>query len=157
MRSKPRAPRARARMALIACLLWIASFEVLPWMHIALHEHVGAHHHDAGGSIVRDEADPRSRGLADEGEDDADRHEHEGHPGRSDADRIARVANALTHGRHSLAHHDIAIYAPPPPLTSPLPIDRRVTIVEAATAVDPISLRIPIASARDPPRFDSIV
>ena len=49
----PRSKRARARMALVACVLWLASFEVLPWLHVALHDHAGAHQHDEAGTIVR--------------------------------------------------------------------------------------------------------
>ena len=53
MRAKLTSRRTRARIAVALCVAWIASFEVLPWLHVALHEHAGAHEHDAAGTIVR--------------------------------------------------------------------------------------------------------
>jgi hypothetical protein len=50
-----RSRRARARIALSLCVLWLAGYEVMPWLHIAMHAHVGKHHHDASGAIVRDD------------------------------------------------------------------------------------------------------
>ena len=167
-------------MALVACILWLAGFEVLPWTHVALHDHIGPHHHDAGGSIVLDQPavdqhhddDDRDidvdEQIADVAHDDDDvdtEVDEHGVPVRAayahahrppDAGALIRLAHGLTHGQHSLAHHDLAVYAPAPPLTHPMPIDRRPISIVAITTVDPVSLRVPRAAARDPP-FDSSV
>jgi hypothetical protein len=50
-----RSRRARARIALSLCVLWVTGYEVMPWLHIATHAHAGKHHHDASGAIVRDD------------------------------------------------------------------------------------------------------
>ena len=173
-----RSRRARRTMALVACVLWLAGFEVLPWMHIAFHDHIGPHHHDASGAIVRDDsvahhedddhevdehvADALQTDRAANDDDldaEVDEHcapiQHGPHDTSTHGDHAAddqvRLANALTHGQHSLAHHDVAIHAPALPVTVPLPIDRRPTFVVAIAALDPVSPRPSRASARDPP------
>lgn len=42
-------------MALATLIAFLAAFEVLPGLHLATHGHLGAHHHDATGAIVRDD------------------------------------------------------------------------------------------------------
>lgn len=189
-------------MALIACVLWIAGFEVLPWMHVATHGHIGAHHHDENGATIfdagpsdhhRDHDDDHDAEIDEHGEhhdndadeevdehaphhhvadhhhdddvdDDIDEHardaesdhhasndHHDHDTGKHHDDAETWLADALAHGRHSLAHHDIAISTPPPFLTSPLPINRRATFVLEETAVEPISFSPGRAVARGPP------
>lgn len=96
--SRPlRSRRARARIALSLCVLWLAGYEVLPWLHIATHAHVGKHHHDASGAIVLDDETFDSRD--DEHDLDAEVDEH-GAPVHHDRDLDTDVAE------HTLAHHD---------------------------------------------------
>lgn len=181
-RSRPLVSRrSRARRALATCVLWLLAFEVLPWLHIATHDHVGKHHHDASGAIVFDDGtdpddaehhhhhehhhadddrDDRVDEHANEDVDDEDaevdehgdidgqRHHHDHHP-QNERDKLLR--GALGHGRHSLAHHDVATPAPPPVLIDPLPIDRRPTFVFADTAIAPYSFSPGRAVARGPP------
>ncbi|MBC7978185.1 MAG: hypothetical protein H7138_24640, partial [Myxococcales bacterium] len=49
--SRSRARTLRARLALTACVLWLAGVEGLPAVHEALHGGLAEHRHD-GGSIV---------------------------------------------------------------------------------------------------------
>lgn len=83
-----RSRRARARIALALCVLWLAGYEVLPWLHIATHAHVGRHHHDASGAIVLDE-----ESSVDDHDLDAEVDEH-GTPRHDDDEE------------HVVAHHD---------------------------------------------------
>ena len=92
---------------------------------------------------------------------DADEHEHEHDDHDDDAPHAhhhlrndtsqARLAAALEHGRHSLAHHDLAVQPPALVVVWPLPIDRRPVIVDAVAAIDPVSIRSIPAVARGPP------
>ena len=179
-------------MALVACVLWLAGFEILPWLHIATHDHVGKHHHDASGATIFDEEsdaghdhehehhhhhddddhdaaiDEHAADLAetddhdnDDDEEDAEvdehgqpvahshDHHHEHRDPLSDSEKTLR--DALGHGRHSLAHHDVATTAPPPILTTPIPVDRRAVFIFADTAIEPYSFSPGRAVARGPP------
>ncbi len=134
-------------MAILACMLWLVGFELMPWMHVALHDQLGAHHHDASGAIIRDDV-----ALG------AHHHHHGGElevdappTGAAHTDAHARIANALGHGQHSLAHHGVALNAPAPIITRPLPVDRHVTIVVAIASPDPITPLCARPKARDPP------
>ena len=75
-------------------------------------------------------------------------HRH-AHAPQDDAE--TRLAGALAHGRHSLAHHDVAITTPLPALTKPLPVDRRPLTLLEVTAIEPISFSPGRAVARGPP------
>jgi hypothetical protein len=164
-------------MALALCLLWLAGFEVLPWMHVAMHEHVGPHHHDASGAMVLDsEREPAEHqhaaddddhdGDVDEHAADHDDHDHDvdaevdehgapvhkhDHPAQDPHDGAARLAAALAHGQHSLAHHGVAVPTPAPLVTRPLPVDRRPLFLVATAIIDPISYSPGRAVARGPP------
>jgi hypothetical protein len=120
-------------MAIAAAVLWVAGFEVLPWLHVALHDRLGHHHHDVTGAMVFEHE-----------------HEHE-----HDEDAALAIRSALTHGRHSLAHHDVAMKPPAMPVTSPLPVDRRPTFVVAVVSIEPVSLPPGRAVARGPPSLAS--
>jgi hypothetical protein len=185
-------------MAMVACVLWLTGFEVLPWLHMATHDHVGKHHHDETGAIIRDGESDASRDHDEDHDPDVDEHaeHHDGnrdvdehaedhhqdhdvdaatdehaedhddevdehgqvvahhhahHHHGSSGDRDKRILGALGHGRHSLAHHDIATTSPAPVLTSPLPVDRRPTYVLLAMAIEPFSFSPGRAVARGPP------
>ncbi len=133
-------------MAILACVLWLVGFELMPWMHVAFHDQVGAHHHDASGAIIRDDVAVGA-------------HHHHGSELEADAsptgaahtDAHTRIASALAHGQHSLAHHGVALNAPAPLVTRPLPVDRQVTIVAAIASPDPVTPLCARPKARDPP------
>jgi hypothetical protein len=154
-----RSARTRARLALTLCVLWLAGFEVLPWMHIALHEHLAPHHHDASGATIFDdhdaEVDEHAAHHDDDDDLDAEVDEHGApvhhHDRHAHADAEARLAAALEHGQHSLAHHGIAVPTPPPVLTQPLPVDRRATYLVATATAEPPSFSPGRAVARGPP------
>lgn len=165
-------------MALVACVLWLVGFELLPWLHIATHDHIGAHHHDATGAIIRDDVahddhdddhdaatdehapahdhdhDDQDAEVDEHGNPVAHHHadpHHDAQHHDSQADSEKRVRDAIGHGRHSLAHHDVSTTAPPPVMTKPLPVERRVTFVLAETAIEPFSFSPGRAVARGPP------
>jgi hypothetical protein len=131
-------------LALVACALWLAGFELMPWLHVAFHDQLATHRHDATGTIVRVSfGEPTHRhadGTVHRGEDHATRPDHD-----------ARVLALVTHGQGSLAHHGVAAVPTAPPLHEPLPIDRRPTFVESVATIAPVSLAAPLASARGPP------
>ena len=112
--------------------MWLVAFEFAPWLHVALHDHFGHHHHDASGAIIEDHDDDHA--------DAAD-----------DRDEPTHVERALEHGRHNLAHHGVAVQPPAPVVTTPLPIDPPAVFVAALAIVDPISLDPLAATARGPP------
>lgn len=139
--------RARARMALAACVLWLAGVEALPAVHEALHDHLAPHRHD-GGSIITVSFEgtthvhpdgtihyvaPRSRGA--------------GHPVHDDRPRAGDLAG---HGA-GLAHHAAAIAPAAWPITAPLPIDRRPIILATAPIPRLADPPDPAATARGPP------
>lgn len=45
----------RRRIALVLTILWIVGFELMPWLHIALHDHLPHHHHDENGADIVDD------------------------------------------------------------------------------------------------------
>jgi hypothetical protein len=158
----------RKRIALGLAILWIVGFEVMPWAHIALHDHLPHHHHDAMGATIIDDddhdsaVDEHAADAADHHDDDdldAEVDEH-GVPVRlhesEDVTRKVAAADlelflALTHGAHSLAHHGIAVPVPAPAITTPLPIDRRPITLAIIEEPAWISAAIPEAAARGPP------
>lgn len=146
----------RARLALVACLVWLVGGEVLPDLHLALHERLGAHHHDgdpptstttADGLTVRvhrDSIHHRHGGIA---------HQHatpEAAPVDRDAVRPGRPGTA-PHGAHSLAHRALAWIGPAPVLEFPLPVDRRPSVVAEDVARLVAAAALPEAAARGPP------
>jgi hypothetical protein len=143
----------RRRVALSLAILWIVGFELMPWAHIALHDHLAHNHHDENGADVLDEKHDDDRDAA------VDEH---GVPvalgGEPDEDEDAplndgeqRLLDALAHGAHSFAHHGIAVPVPAPVMTAPLPVDRRPITIEIAEAPAWVSAAVPEASARGPP------
>jgi len=162
----------RRRVALLLAILWIVGFELVPWLHIALHDHLAPHHHDANGADIADDHDAQVDEHApahhddvthDDDDLDAEVDEHgvpvhlaaskaaEGHGAVPDAE--ARLSAALAHGAHSLAHHGIAVPVPTPAITSPLPVDRRPITLAEIDQPAWLSAAIPEASARGPPAF----
>jgi hypothetical protein len=173
-----RSRKARRRIALALALCWIAGFELLPWAHVAMHGRLPAHHHDANGATIFDDVDADAHvatsshaSSAAHDADEADHHddddddvdseidEHgapipphaDDRPAPRRANAGARLAAALAHGQHSLAHHSLAIPAPSVALHEPLPVDRRPVNLTPATVVARISVALVPAVARGPP------
>lgn len=167
----------RRRVALSLAILWIVGFELVPWLHIALHGHLAPHHHDANGADIIDDHDAmvdehapaRVADHPDDGDhpddddldSEVDEHGVPVHLAASKAaadrdatpDHEAHLRAALEHGAHSLAHHGIAVPVPTPAVTSPLPVDRRPITLAIAASPAWLSAAIPEASARGPPAF----
>jgi hypothetical protein len=144
----------RRRIALALCVLWLVGFELMPWMHVATHDRIAPHYHDANGATIY---------VASESAIPAGAHVHthvyprlpEKHRGKPDYS-LARLASALAHGDHTLAHHGIAVPVPPPVRLEPLPVDRRPLTLARDVAFEPAT-RDPLAAvARGPPR-DALV
>jgi hypothetical protein len=98
----------RRRIALALCVLWIVGFEVMPWMHVAMHDRIAPHYHDANGTtIYLAESDPIPAGGH------VHTHVYPRPPGHHDKhdDGLARLVGALNHGKDTLAHHGIAVPA----------------------------------------------
>lgn len=145
--------RARAQIALVACALWVLGFELVPLVHVALHEYLAPHRHE-GGVIVAIETEDRDAEI--------DEHAAPGlpatrddtgtpQPARHAPDPHARLARALAHAHGSLAHHDLAVTAPAVPMHAPLPVDRRPSSSAVVVIATPISATVPSAAARGPP------
>jgi len=137
----------RARIALALCLVWIVGFELGPWLHVALHDHLAPHHHTAFGEVVDDhdrdaEVDEHGASVHD--------HDRAAAP-HTITDADAHLLAALAHGAHSLEHHGVAVPPPAPPVLHPLPIDRRPTFVAAVVAIAPLATPVARALARGPP------
>lgn len=154
----------RPRIALVLTIVWIVGFELMPWLHIALHEHLPHHHHDANGADIVDddhdaEVDEHAAHHDDDVDAEVDEHGAPVHLAHSQAhhhpshDAEVALLRALAHGRHSFAHHGIAVPVPAPVITTPLPVDRRPITLAVVEQPAWISAPLPEASARGPPAF----
>jgi hypothetical protein len=147
----------RRRVALVLTILWIAGFELMPWAHIALHDHLAHHHHDETGADVLDDHDAEvDEHVAARHDDDHDAEvdEHGApvaapHDDTRSAERALR--SALQHGTHSFAHHGVAVPVPAPVIAVPLPVDRRPITIAIGEEPAWVSASVPEASARGPP------
>jgi len=137
----------RQRIALALCVLWLAGFEVLPWLHVATHDRIAPHIHTANGGIVYVPASTPGAHVHTHVYPRLPDHRHKD-DGRS------HLASALAHGEHALAHHGIAVPVPAPVWTQPLPVDRRPITLARAIALEPISIDAVHAVARGPPDED---
>ena len=140
-----RSRRTRARLALIACVLWLVGVEIMPGLHEALHDHLAAHTHDGGGMVVKVSfgSEPTHR--------HADGTIHRGADPRPGKQRDTLLGNLLAHGQNSLEHHAAALQPTAAPIVHPLPVDRRPTTVVAVAAPTLVSRSVPEAAARGPP------
>lgn len=124
-------------LAYAALVLWLAGVELVPNIHLALHDALAEHTHEGDVTVF------------------AHGHVHRVVPAhRVPRDKRAAerdLALRLEHGAHSLAHHAAALQPSPPPLLVPLPIDRRPLILAEVAIVEPRSRSIPRANARGPP------
>jgi hypothetical protein len=145
--------RARQRrLAVLACLLWVLGYEVLPDVHLATHGALAAHRHD--GIFAERPArflrvrTASSRPVA------AHRHGPGTHTHAADR-RLLRGERAEApdpgHGAHSLAHRTIAIATPAPVITAPLPTSWRLWSERVDVVVEASWRPVVAASARGPP------
>jgi hypothetical protein len=128
-------------LALVAAVLWLAGVELVPNLHLALHDSLAAHTHDGDTTVFA----PHHH---------ADGSEHRvvmraGHRVRTHSRHD--LALELEHGAHSLAHHAAALQPAPAPILVPLPIDRRPVEAAAIAIIEPSSRVVPHATARGPP------
>lgn len=148
--ARARAGTARAWLAIAACALWLFGVEALPALHEALHAHLASHRHD-GGSIVVSSFEDTTHRHPDGTIHFVAPHGH-ARVERAARDGRARVVDGEAGGHaEGLAHHAAAIAPVPPPVTEPLPVDRRAMIVAIARAAEPIALDPLAAKARGPP------
>jgi hypothetical protein len=134
--------RRRTRtIAIVACLLWLGGIELLPNLHVALHDSLAPHTHTDGGIVF-------TVTYGEQPHVHADGTIHRPLPPTRD-----RAALRTHHGDGGLAHHAAAIAPVVPPSIHPLPIDRRPTVVIVAIALELRSLDPLAATARGPPRI----
>ena len=133
--------RTARTIALVAAVLWLVGVELVPNLHLALHDSLAAHSHDGDTTVFS----PHRH---------ADGTEHRvvmraGHRVRT---RSAHdLALQLEHGAHSLAHHAAALQPAPAAILAPLPIDRRAVVFDQIAIIEPSSRALPPALARGPP------
>jgi hypothetical protein len=136
----------RQRIALALCVLWLVGFELMPWLHVALHDQLVPHTHDASGAVVLTEDAPHEHVHTHVYPRPPQAHHH--HHG---ADDLTRLADRLAHGAHALEHHGIAVPVPGPVWLTPLPVDRKPTHLEVVAIARLVSLELARAVARGPP------
>jgi hypothetical protein len=146
--------RSRARLALAGCALWLIGVEAMPAVHEAMHDRLAPHHHAAGSIVTVSFEDtthfhpdgtihyaaPTEQPAPKPG----DRTHHDGGP----QDR--RVSDDANHAA-GLAHHAAALAPAPPPITSPLPVDRRPSWVVVTQSLELVARDPLAATARGPP------
>lgn len=154
MTARRRGPgRRRARLALGALALWLLGVEVMPAVHQGLHDELAPHRHDGGALVTVSFEDSTHRHpdgsihfvAPRPAAPRAARHRPDPHDGRP------RVGDA-SHHADGLAHHAAALAPAAPPVTCPLPIDRRPRTVAIARSIAPVTLDPLAATARGPPR-----
>lgn len=171
--SRVRAQAARARLAVVACVLWLGAVVGTPALHEATHDEAAPHRHDSGSivTVVFEDATHRhpdgsihfasATGSAagapagdaahrhGHGHRDQQRHQHRDQaPG--DQPQLTDAADA-GHAADGLAHHAAALASPPPPAIRPLPIERRPCSVIVDRTIELVPRDPLAASARGPP------
>jgi len=143
-----RARATRARLALVACVLWLVGVEVMPALHEGLHDRLAPHRHEGNSIVTVSFEDTTHRHPDGSIHFVAPRASH----GKAPRDRARRdeLPDASGHA-DGLAHHAAALASPPPPSTRPLPIDRRPRTVAVARAVAFVTQDPLTATARGPP------
>ena len=142
--------RSRARLALAGCALWLVGVEAMPALHEALHDQLAPHRHDQGALVTVSFEDTTHR-----------------HPDGTIhyAAPKSRTPKSRPHQPHGagfctrdvaghadgLAHHAAAIAPAAPPITHPLPVDRRPILVTDARTIELVARDPLAATARGPP------
>lgn len=135
----------RRRLAIVACLLWLLGVEVLPAIHQGTHGSAAPHTHQAGGMVVTVSFDEPTHVHA-----DGSVHAHATKKKARRTEGVTRIGD-VPHGAEGLAHHATALIAAAPPLTKPLPVDRRPSFAIRHQIQILVSTTIPEAAARGPP------
>ena len=136
-------------MALAACALWLAGVEVLPALHEALHDRLAPHRHDSGSIVTVSFEDTTHR------HPDGTIHyvSPRPRPGHTPMrDGRPRATGTAGHAA-GLAHHAAAIAPAAPPITQPVPVDRRAMRLVTAPAGELVARELIAATARGPPAF----
>lgn len=145
--SRVRVRSTRARLAVTACVLWLTGVEGMPALHEAMHDRLAPHRHDHGSIVTVSFEDtthrhpdgtihyvaPKSRAT------------HRARP-----DGQPQASNRAQHA-DGLAHHAAALAPVPPPLTEPLPVDRRPSWLAVARTLELVARDRLAATARGPP------
>jgi len=147
----------RARLAIAACVLWLAGVELLPAAHQGWHERLAPHRHDGGALVTVSFEDSTHRHP-----DGTIHFVAAAPPARARPHRALRrprptvplVTERADHAA-GLAHHAAAIAPAAPPVTAPLPVDRRPQILREARVLAPRVLDPLAATARGPPALAS--
>jgi hypothetical protein len=148
-----RRTRSRARLALAGCVLWLLGVEAMPALHEALHDRLAPHRHDHGSIVAVSFGDTTHR--------HPDGTIHYAAP----TARTTRPAGSRSQRPHGsgfctrdvgshadgLAHHAAALAPAPPPITQPLPVDRRPVLVVDVRTIDLVARDPLAATARGPP------
>ena len=146
----------RRDFARAALVVWVVGFELVPGLHLLLHEYLSAHDH---GPVVRTgpskSAEKRTASATshhDGHRHDGVSHSHEGAPAGDHAPRPDSPAPSdPDHGANSLAHRMLAAVETPPPA---VPDPGQLALVPRAPAPPVIALRsaAPLRpSVRGPP------
>lgn len=128
-------------------LLWLMGVEALPSLHEGLHGRLAPHRHEHGSIVTASFEDSTHR------HPDGSIHFVAPRPAKSRKaadDGRPRVRDLASHAA-GLAHHAEAIAPAAPPVTTPLPVDRRPITLAAERSVQPVSLDPLAPSARGPP------
>lgn len=134
-------------MALAACALWLAGVEVMPALHEAMHGRLAPHRHDNGSIVTVSFEDTTHR--------HPDGSIHFVTPkaraaGKATRDGRPHATDGTTHA-DGLAHHAAALLPAAPPITQPLPIDRRPSALAVARSIELVTRDPLAATARGPP------
>lgn len=166
-----RSPLAHARLrrtyAALVGVLWLLGIEVLPNLHLALHER--PHTHAADGTVVivtfdRD-AEPHRHadGTVHSHEATSAGIERSARDGRSARDAGTRAMHRShtgvlaidhapdTHVAAGLAHHATALHAAPPPVIDAIAIDRIATEARSRETGRDVVAIVTTRDARGPP------
>jgi hypothetical protein len=165
----------RRLLAALACLVWVLGFELVPNLHVGMHEAFGHHHHGvAGVHVVAERGDDHDHDhdhdhvhvhdhVHDHGAAEDHQHAEDHEHGAAEPEAIALAVveppveaavaceSITEHGRHSLAHRGIAA-TPAPWGLAPVASAPWTTISRVCTpAAEPRSRRPQTTRARGPP------
>lgn len=128
-------------------MLWLLAVEVLPNLHLAFHD--DDHTHATGGMVVRVSFE------APHHHDDGVEHDHEHHaeqrPDHGPRELAIDEGDDPAHEAAGLAHRDVALQRPAPPLVVPTHIDRLVWHLASPVLARPDSIAPARPNARGPP------
>lgn len=146
--SRAHRQRRRARLAVLACMLWLLGVEVLPAIHEGTHASTSPHRHDNGGMVVTVSFDEPTHRHAD---GSVHSHTTPAKAKRQRPDGLTRISGELPHSADGLAHHATALQQAAPPITEPVPVDLQPVLVAIRATAEPVSFDPLAPNARGPP------